>query len=42
MRVRILIFTLDGRTDEQETWKEEVEKQLNNRRKEGEARLGRD
>ena len=32
MRVKILIFTLEGRTDEQGTWKEKgVEKQLNNR-----------
>ena len=30
MRVKIFIFTLEGRTFEQETRKEEVEKQWNN------------
>ena len=32
MRVKIFIFTLEGRTDEQGTWKEKgMGKQLNNR-----------
>ena len=43
MRVKILIFTLEGRTEEQGTGKDKgMEKQLNNRRKKEEAGLGRD
>ena len=35
IRVKIFVFTLEVRTEEQGTWKEEVEKHLNNSTIEG-------